>query len=218
MTDINQKVAWHWSRERAALLFVVCLVCGFAGGWVIRGFQPASTATAAQINAPSSPATQPASPAQVPGPDQMKITADAQAAPLVAQLKSAPNNPELLISIGNLYYDARQYPVAVDYYSRALAERPSDASARTDMATAYWYLGDTDRALAEFDKALTYAPNNPNTLFNRGLVKWHGKKDAAGATADWKRLLAISPNYEQKDMVEQLLTEVKSHTANKSGI
>jgi len=139
--------------------------------------------------------------------------ADAQAAPLLGKLKSDPKNPELLINIGNLYYDAQQYSIAVDYYGRALQARPSDAAVRTDMATAYWYMGNTDTAIAEFNKALTYAPNNANTLFNLGLVKWKGKMDGAGALADWQKLLATSPNYEEKGKVEQMIAEVKKHTA-----
>ena len=139
----------------------------------------------------------------------MKEMADAQAAPMLEKLKADPNNPGLLASIGNLYYDAQQYPVAVDYYGRALKLRPSDAAVRTDMGTAYWYMGKADEAIAEFDRALSYEPNNPNTLFNRGLVKQQGKKDIAGAIADWEKLLAVSPAYEARDKVKQMIVEAK---------
>jgi tetratricopeptide (TPR) repeat protein len=143
--------------------------------------------------------------------------ADAQAAPLLEKLKLDPRNPDLLTSIGNLYYDAHQYPIAVDYYECALKIRPADASVRTDMGTAYWYMGNADKAITEFDKALTDAPDNPNTLFNRGLVRWKGKTDSAGAIADWEKLLAANPNYEGKQQVEQMMVEAKSHSAAKPG-
>ena len=81
------------------------------------------------------------------------------------------------------------------------------------MATAYWYMGNADTAIAEFNKALTYAPTNPNTLFNLGLVKWQGKHDSAGAIAEWKKLLAANPTYESKDKVEQMLSDVEKQTA-----
>jgi len=74
-------------------------------------------------------------------------------------------------------------------------------------------MGNADEAIAEFNKALSYAPNNPNTLFNRGLVKWQGKKDGAGAVADWEKLLATDPNYEAKDKVQQMIADVKKHEA-----
>jgi tetratricopeptide (TPR) repeat protein len=85
------------------------------------------------------------------------------------------------------------------------------------MATAYWYMGNTDAAIVEFNKALAVAPNNPNTLFNLGLVKWQGKHDSAGAIADWKKLLATNPNYEAKDKVQQMLNEVEKQATSKPG-
>jgi tetratricopeptide (TPR) repeat protein len=94
-----------------------------------------------------------------------------------------------------------------------LKAQPADVAVRTDMATAYWYMGNADTAIAEFNQALTYAPNNPNTLFNLGLVKWQGKTDAAGALADWEKLLAANPDYEGRDKVEQMMAEVKQHAA-----
>jgi tetratricopeptide (TPR) repeat protein len=129
------------------------------------------------------------------------------------KLKSDPTNAGLLTNIGNLYYDAQEYPIAVDYYGRALKAEPSDANVRTDMGTAYWYMGHADEAIAQFNQALSYQPENSNTLFNRGLVKWQGKRDGAGAIADWKKLLATSPNYEAKDKVDQMLAEVEKQAA-----
>ena len=118
----------------------------------------------------ASKASQPTSPAR------MKEMADAQAAPLVDKLKSDPDNPDLLTNIGNLYYDAQQYSVAIDYYGRALRNKPADAAIRTDMATAYWYTGDADRAIAEFNKALTYEPQQVKHTFQSWPGEVKGKE------------------------------------------
>jgi cytochrome c-type biogenesis protein CcmH/NrfG len=80
------------------------------------------------------------------------------------------------------------------------------------MGTAFWFMGNSGRAIAEFNKALAFAPNNPNTLFNLGLVKWKGNQDAAGARAAWEQLLKADPAYEQKDQVEKMLAEVNGQT------
>ena len=206
-----------WTSVQAYTLAVVCLLLGMAGGWLIRGSQsPAAPVEAAVASAPA-PAGMGAAPNAQPTPEQMKKMADTQAAPQIEKLKSDPNNPELLANIGNLYYDAQVYPIAVDYYGRALKAKPSDAGVRTDMATAYWYMGNADDAITEFNKALTYEPNKPNTLFNRGLVKWQGKMDINGAVADWEKLLATNPNYEGKDKVEQMIAEAKKHSGVKPG-
>ena len=206
-----------WTGVQAYTLAVICLLLGMAGGWLIRGSQsPAAPVEAASASAPA-PSAMAAAPNAQPTPEQLKQMADTQAAPQIEKLKSDPNNPELLAGIGNLYYDAQQFPVAVDYYNRALKVKPSDAAIRTDMATAFWYMGNPDQAIAEFNKALTYEPNKPNTLFNRGMVKWQGKMDITGAVADWEKLLATNPNYEGKDKVAQMIAEAKKHSDVKPG-
>ena len=212
MTGTKRNFAMRWTRERTALLGFACLLAGTAGGWAIRGLRPAAAPNPAQVaQASASAVNTDSQAAQPPSATQLKEMADAQAAPLLEKLKSDPANPDLLAAIGNLYYDAQQYPVAVDYYARALRVKPADAAVRTDMGTAFWFMGNADKAIAEFDQALTDVPDNPNTLFNLGLVKWKGKADAAGATAAWEKLLATDPNYTGKAHVEQLLLEVKSH-------
>jgi tetratricopeptide (TPR) repeat protein len=208
MTGISQTSIEQGFNVKANSLLAVCLLAGIAGGWLLRGPQNRGMTTvpanvAAPAKAPASTA------AQKPDSTHLKEMADMQAAPLLDRLKSDPNNSNLLGEIGNLYYDAQQYPIAVDYYGRALKTKPADAAVRTDMATAYWYMGDADRAIAEFTKALAYEPNKPNTLFNLGLVRLKGKMDKAGAVADWERLLATNPNYEGKDKVIQMIAEAK---------
>ena len=214
----NNSSSVVWTGVQAYTLAVVCLLLGVAGGWLIRGSQsPAAAPVEAAIASAPAPAAMGGAPNAQPTPEQLKQMADTQAAPLIEKLKSDPNNPELLAGIGNFYYDAQQYPIAVDYYGRALKAKPSDAGVRTDMATAYWYMGNADDAIAEFNKALTYEPNKPNTLFNRGLVKWQGKMDIKGAVADWKQLLATNPNYEGKDKVEKMIAEAEKHSGVKPG-
>jgi tetratricopeptide (TPR) repeat protein len=209
----------QWSSKQALLLVTLCLAVGITGGWLIRGLQGTSSSNIAPPRAASLSAastTSPANPAApTPSPARLKEMADTQAAPLLAKLAASPNNPDTLAEIANLYYDAQQYSVAVDYYNRALQSRPADASVRTDMATAYWYMGNTEEALSQFNKALTYAPTNPNTLFNMGLVKWQAQHDSAGAIALWKKLLDSNPNYEQKDKVLQMLSDVEKQTSTK---
>lgn len=218
MTAMNRISGIRWTRERAAFLAIGCLMAGIAGGWAIHGPRTLNS-IAARAAIPSSTAPSNSVKTQIApeaAREQLKQMADAQAAPLVDKLKADPANPELLTSLGNLYYDAQQYPVAVDYYARSLKARPSDAAVRTDMGTAFWYMGDSDRAIAEFKKALTYVPGNPNALFNLGLVQWKGKKDAAAAVTAWKKLLATNPAYAQKDQVEKMLEEVKNSTTGQA--
>ncbi|HTM16847.1 MAG TPA: tetratricopeptide repeat protein [Terracidiphilus sp.] len=201
----------QWTSRQALILVTLCLAAGVTGGWLGRGLQKTPQSSLAQRPSLSSVAV-PASSSPSPTSQNLREMADTQAASLLAKLSADPRNPDILASIANLYYDAQQYPVAVDYYNRSLQSRPSDASVRTDMATAYWYMGNAEEAIAQFNQALVFAPTNPNTLFNLGLVKWQGKHDGPAAIALWKKLLESNPNYEQKDKVLQMLSDVEKQT------
>jgi cytochrome c-type biogenesis protein CcmH/NrfG len=208
MTAIKRTSIGHLTNLQSNSLAVACLLAGIGAGWFIRGSQGSAVPEPAPAVRVSTPLAS-GQPSQTATPARLKEIADGQAAPLLQRLKADPQNPELLTGIGNLYYDAQQYPVAIEYYGRALKANPADAAVRTDMATAHWYMGNADLAIAEFDKALTYQPTNPNTLFNRGLVKLRGKKDKGGAIADWEKLLSTNPGYPGREKVEQMIAEAK---------
>jgi cytochrome c-type biogenesis protein CcmH/NrfG len=154
---------------------------------------------------------------QQPSPEQMKRMAEKQAEPLLTQLKNTPDDPKLLYQVGNIYYDTQQYPEAIQYYQQSLAKDPKAADVRTDMATAYFYTGDPDKALAEINTVLRQDPKHANALFNQGMYLWKGKMDINGAVASWKKLLAANPNYEHRDQVEAFIAQAEKHANIKPG-
>jgi tetratricopeptide (TPR) repeat protein len=217
MTEANRATSIEqWTSVQAYVLAVICLLVGVAGGWFIRGSQSPAIATAAvSASAPATGITDAGT--QTPTPAQMQKMADTQAGPLIAQLTADPANAGLLEKIGNVYYDAQQFPAAIDYYQRALKLEPANTGVRTDMATAIWYTGNADGAIAEFQKSLSYEPNKANTLFNLGVVEWQGKMDIDRALATWQKLLDTNPNYEGKDKVLELMAQAKKHAGVKPG-
>jgi cytochrome c-type biogenesis protein CcmH/NrfG len=129
--------------------------------------------------------------------------------PLLQQLKTGPNDPDLLVNIGNSYYDGQDYANAIDYYQRALKLRPENVNVRADMATAMWYSGNADGAIKQYEQSLKFQPTHAQTLFNMGIVKWQGEKDGKGAIQIWETLLASNPSYPDRPKVQQLLDQVK---------
>jgi tetratricopeptide (TPR) repeat protein len=221
VTELKTSSSKSWSPQLAMALAFFSLLLGVCGGWIIRRSLAAAVPQAVQVspaerNARQPVGGQPAAPVGSgavlanPSAQQLKLAADSQAGPLLAELRSQPTNAALLTKLGNLYYDAEQYPIAIEYYQRSLALQPADASVRTDLGTAFWYQGDADDAIGELQKALSYEPNKANTLFNLGIVKWKGKHDAAGAIAEWQKLLATNPRFDNRSRVEELLAEAKA--------
>jgi cytochrome c-type biogenesis protein CcmH/NrfG len=212
--------AGQWTSTQAYVLSVICLLVGVAVGYLVRGSAPANTATVqastGAMESPASSASQMGSAPQ-PTPEALRHMADTQAQPLLQQLQGDPKNSTLLYQIGNLYYDAQQYPEAVKYYAESLKIDPKATDVRTDMATAYHLMGQSDHAIEEYDAVLKIDGKHANALFNEGMVKWQDKKDLNGAIASWKRLLELHPEYAQRDKVEQLIAQAQQHLAINAG-
>ncbi len=204
-----------WTSAQAYVLATICLVVGIAVGYLARG--SAGSESRPQTGAaPAAPASASASTAE-PTPEQMQKMASAQAAPILAQLQSSPNDPKLLAEAGNVYYDTQQYKEAIDYYSRALKVQPRDADIRTDLGTAYFYLGDSDRALQEFDTALRDDPRHGQTMFNKGMVLWQGKGNPEAAVATWQNAVEDHSRLSRAHRVEEAISQAKQHTGIKPG-
>ena len=210
-TQRTQKSDSSWTAKQAYLLAMICLALGLATGYFLRGSgeSPAPKPTAAK-GAPTMSAQN--AQTSAPTPEQMRHMADEQAKPMLADLANQPNNPALLAKIGNIYYDTQQFQEAINYYDRSLNADPKNADVRTDRGTAYFYLGDADRAISELENVVKTDPGHAQTMFNLGMIKWQAKGDAKGAVQSWEQLLKTVPNYPERAKVEQLIARAKQHT------
>jgi cytochrome c-type biogenesis protein CcmH/NrfG len=194
-----------WTSREAYLLAAVCLLLGLAAGYLLRSPAASSTVTASGTAGPAAgqASALPGSIALLSG------NLASAAAPIQAALKTDPKNPDLLIQLGNLYYDHHDFPQAIDAYGRALHERPGDVNVRTDMGTALWYSGDPRKAVAEYQKALASDPTHAQTLFNLGVVYDQGLKDHTRAVATWEKLLKLYPQHPDKARILALISTAK---------
>jgi len=202
----NSRSATPWTSTQAYMLAAFALLLGVAVGYLFRGSaSPAAAAVASSATEQSSAPQDSAAPVQA---------AVAQAAaPLLEAVSKDPKDYESLVKLGDLFYDAKQFPSAIQYYQKALEIHPENPDVRTDMGTAYWYSGNADKAVAAMETSLKYRPGHPQTLFNLGWVRWQGKADAKGAVEAWQELLKANPNYPQKEQVEQYIAKAKEHAS-----
>jgi tetratricopeptide (TPR) repeat protein len=107
---------------------------------------------------------------------------------LEALVARTPNDYDLLVKLGNAYYDADDARNAVDTYERALKIKRTDPNVLTDLGVSYRNLGDPDHALAMFERALTQEPKHAPALFNAAIVWGVDKGDVSRAKAFLTRL------------------------------
>ena len=158
---------------------------------------------------------QPATPAS--GSSTSSAPADTSALPIsdseLAELKSAveknPEDVQALLSLANRLYDAERFADAIPLYQKALQNSPTNVGVSTDLGTALWYTGKADEALAQFERSLAIDPSHPQTLYNVGIVKLHGKNDLRGALDAWEKLLAAHPDYPQAAKLRSQMDAMK---------
>jgi cytochrome c-type biogenesis protein CcmH/NrfG len=141
-------------------------------------------------------------------PNQLNKMADKQAEPLLARLQKSPDDPFLLAEIGKIYFQTRQFAMAAKYYEDSVRVKP-DAVVLVKLGGAYHFGGNDDRAIGAWNHALRIEPNNPDALFNIGLVKWQAQGNRKAAIAAWQKLLKTNPNHPKRAQVEALLAQAK---------
>lgn len=210
-----QSASPGWQAKQVYVLSAICLLLGAMLGYLLRGSaSPRPTAAVPSTQTDAAPAGMPGHSGQMPTLDQMKHMADKQAEPLLARMRSNPNDAGLLIEIGNVYRSAHQFKDASEYYGKALQLDPRNVAIRTELASCLYYTGDTDGALAQLHQAVETDPKDSNSLFNLGMIQWREKKDAAGALAAWNQLLKSNPRLaaEKRTQVEKLIAQVKEQS------
>ncbi len=129
-----------------------------------------------------------------------------QAAELEGMLKQRPDDRQVMVALGNLYFDASQWPQARDWYEKALAQQGQDPNVLTDVAVVYRNLAEPEKALERLDRALGIAPDHWQALFNKVVVlnfDLHRHDEAAAALAKLKALKASNPQVPDLSTLER---------------
>ncbi len=189
--------------NRESFVFAISgTLFGLLIGWMLGTQQGASPSALAV------PAGQQA--AQLPNTPPPPVLDVQRAAALERQANAEPANAVVRVDLGNLYFDAERFDLAISWYEAALKIAPKDVNASTDLGVSYYSSNQIDRALAQFDYSLSIDPAHTKTLLNQGIVRAFGKQDLAGATQSWDRLVAIAPNSPEAARARQAIEAVKS--------
>jgi CHAT domain-containing protein len=116
---------------------------------------------------------------------------------LAEEIRSKPDDWDVLRLRGEAELLARQASAAVETLQKAIDLRPDDPGVLADLGVAYALRGDLERQFGDYQPALDYLnrslhfqPNAPQALFNRALVleRMLLKDQAVEA---WEKYLAI---------------------------
>jgi len=115
---------------------------------------------------------------------------------LDAVSRLVPKEADRRLALAELYLRAEQFPSAVNQFDLWIKAHPDDShrsAALGGRGLVHLRLGETDKALADFDAALTARPKFPWALYGRGVVRLRKGMTAAGK-ADIAAASALQPS------------------------
>lgn len=115
-------------------------------------------------------------------------------------------DPEIdkLLDAGSEAMNARDYPAALDAFTRIVKKRPDFAEGWNRRATLYYVMGEYQKSLDDIDRTLALEPRHFGALSGLGLVDLHLDRIEDAAKA-YERVLAINPqSKDTKDTLDMI--------------
>jgi tetratricopeptide (TPR) repeat protein len=105
-----------------------------------------------------------------------------------------PKNPTPYILLGNSYYGLGEFNKAIAQYMKAreLGPAPVKVEMCNNVANCHVALGDTDKAIEWFNKAVAEKPDLPYLYYNLGLI-YMGKSENKRAAELFTKALKVDP-------------------------
>jgi len=149
-------------------------------------------------------------------------------------LQTNPNDPEALLKMANIYFDAHEVAANTDavaaqsygqqgirYYERYLKISPQDNDAHSDLATLYFDTAQIDRAIQEVQQVLANDPNHVKANYNLGLFYARGRRDYKAAKLQFEKVLALTKDdssqhsvYQQATLLLQQIDAIQNPSKN----
>ena len=127
-------------------------------------------------------------------------------AELMVALQQDPNNPDVLFDLGESYFWAGEWQLAIDWFTKLLAVDPSDVHAQADIGTANFNMGRYEEAQATWLAALEIAPNDAQIHYNLGFLYASVEPiDLASARREWQLVVELAPDSDLAEVAQQHL-------------
>lgn len=133
-------------------------------------------------------------------------------------LQRNPDDLETRLALANLYFDLMQHVdrnyarLAVKHYQFVIDARPNDLAVKTDLATAQFYSGNTDRAIQLTTQVLDRDRNQIQANFNLGIFYFRGRQDFTGAARQFERVLELTKGSSDSGVID-IRTEAQKNLA-----
>lgn len=121
-----------------------------------------------------------------------------------------PENPKLLMALGNAWYDRGDWDRAIAVYEKARRTAPEDANLLSDLGAAYRNRGEFRRAVGLFERARKNDGDHWQSLLNLVLIHAYDLHDPAGAQRSLDELKRRYPEIPDLDRIQERISSLRA--------
>lgn len=123
----------------------------------------------------------------------------------LVRIEQNPRDTETRQALADMYFGLMTHPpqtglvnparyaqLAIKHFEAVLEVRPDDQNIKTDLATCYFYAGDTDRAIKLTLNVLDKEQSHVEANFNLGVFYWRGRRDYRSAAAQFQTVINLT--------------------------
>jgi tetratricopeptide (TPR) repeat protein len=150
-----------------------------------------------------------------PWPKQSSVTKGAaeprpEEPPDVSQLPSA----DAATTLANWNYDRQNWSHAIDHYQQAIALGRDNPDVRTDLGNCFRFLGQSQKALEQYEIAQRQNPQHENSLLNQAGLFAEVLHDSERAKATAREFIARFPQSPRAESARNLIGQLERETDN----
>ena len=117
----------------------------------------------------------------------------AAVAELEAMLKEKPGDVDLLITLGDAYFEVKQFGKAADRYKSAIKADPAQSELYNDIGLALHYVGNSAEGIKYIEEGIKQNPYQQRIWLTKGFILAYGMGDLDAAKEAWEKTRALDP-------------------------
>ena len=173
------------SELHVPFLILAAFLLGAGGMWLImRSSSPGRPGKPPVERLPRSSATEPPDVSQLAPADAARI-------------------------LGDWNYDRHNWAHAIEHYQEAIADGADNPDVRTDLGNCFRFIGETQKALEQYQIAQTENPMHENSLFNQAGLYAEALHDDQRALAMAREFLKRFPQSDRAAAAGQLISKLE---------
>jgi tetratricopeptide (TPR) repeat protein len=134
------------------------------------------------------------------------LTPPADAPPDVSRLAPA----DAALTLANWNYDRQNWSHAIEHYQEAIGLGRDNPDVRTDLGNCFRFLGQTQKALEQYETAQKQDPQHENSLYNQAGLFSEVLHDNERANATAREFIARFPQSPRAESAKKLLSQLEA--------